>query len=306
MHSRAADWDDLRVVDAIAREGSLAGAARRLRVRHSTVFRRLAAIEKKMGVRLFERLRDGYAPMPAGERVARLAARFADEVLSLERELAGQDLRPSGAVRIATTDSVAAIIMRHVRDLRASHPAIKIEVTISNAMANLTRREADVALRPTPEPPQNLVGRRVAHIAHSIYGSRDYLSGQRRDLTDLYWVGLDDALADTVIGRWMGENVSDERITCRVDALPALRDAAVVGLGIALLPCYLGDTAAELERVAPETMPEPRSALWLLTHDDLKRTARIRATMEALGLALTSDRDLLEGRRPSMGYTPRT
>ena len=133
-HTGAPDWDDLRIVDAIAREGSLAGAARRLRVRHSTVFRRLAAIEQKLGVRLFERFRDGYAPTPAGEKVANL-------VLSLERALAGQDLRPSGVVRIATTDSVAAIMMRHVRNLRTSNPAIQIDVTISNAMANLTRKK---------------------------------------------------------------------------------------------------------------------------------------------------------------------
>ncbi len=297
MRSDGADWDDLRIVDAIAREGSLSGAARRLGVRHSTVFRRLAALEQKLGARLFERFRDGYAATPAGEKVAGLAARFAEDVLALERELAGQDLRPSGVVRIATTDSVAAIMLRHVRQLRASHPAIKIDVAISNAMTNLTRRDADIALRPTPEPPETLVGRRVAEIAHALYASRAHLPGERGDLADYDWIGLDDTLAGTVMGRWMRKKVPDERIVCRVDALPALRDAAVAGLGVALLPCYLGDTTAELARVTPETMPEPRSMLWLLTHEDLKRTARIRVVMDGLGAALGTDRDLLEGRR---------
>ena len=166
------NWDDLHLVLAVVREGTLSGAARRLSVTHSTVFRRLGAIEEQMGVRLFERFRDGYVPTPAGETAAEAAARLEDEVLTLERRLSGQDLRPSGVVRIATTDTLGTILMRHLPAMRAVHPDIQFEVAISNAMANLTRREAEIAIRPTPEPPEILVGRRVANIAHAIYGSK--------------------------------------------------------------------------------------------------------------------------------------
>jgi DNA-binding transcriptional LysR family regulator len=292
------EWDDLRIVLAVFREGTLSGAARRLGVTHSTVFRRLAAIEEQIGARLFERFRDGYVPTPAGESAAKAAARLEDEVLTLERRLSGQDLRPSGVVRITTTDTLGAILMRHLRPMRTVHPQIQFEITISNAMANLTRREAEIAIRPTPEPPEILVGRRIADIAHAIYGSRAYLSRHdKKELSAHDWIALDDALASTVIGRWIHENLRAAHITCRVDALPALRDAALAGLGLALLPCYLGDPAPGLCRLAQKTMTEPRSALWLLTHDDLRRTARIRATLDFLAKAFASERALFEGTR---------
>ena len=166
---------------AVFREGTLSGAARRLGVTHSTVFRRLGAIEEQIGVRLFERFRDGYVPTPAGETAAATAARLEDEVLTLERRLSGQDLRPSGVVRITTTDTLGTILMRHLPAMRAVHPEIQFEVAISNAMANLTRREAEIAIRPNPEPPEILVGRRIADIAHAIYGSRSIPVPERRE-----------------------------------------------------------------------------------------------------------------------------
>ncbi|MEH2544836.1 DNA-binding transcriptional LysR family regulator [Bradyrhizobium sp. AZCC 2262] len=293
------DWNDLRVVLAVFREGSLSGAARALGVRHSTVFRRLDAIEKKMGVRLFERFRDGYAPTPAGETAAASAARLEDEVLTLERKLSGQDLKPAGTVRVTTTDTLSAILMRHLVSMRVSHPEIRLEIVTSNTVADLTRREADVAIRPTPAPSDLLVGRRVADIAHAVYGSDAYLTGYGdKDLSAHDWIGLDDTLASTVIARWMRENIRMARISCRVDALPALRDAADAGFGLAVLPCYVGDSAPGLRRFAAKALSEPRSAVWLLTHDDLKHTARIRAFMDFIAKALASERNLLEGRRP--------
>src|SRR5690242_7155922 len=218
------EWNDLRVVLAVAQEGTLSGAARRLRVTHSTVFRRLGAIEKSLGVRLFERFRDGYSATPAGETAAALAGRFADDFVALERRLSGQDLSPSGTVRIATTDTICAMVMRHAPALRLAHPEIRLEITISNAMANLTRREADMAIRPVPEPSETLVGRRIADIAHAVYGSPSRLAHEGKDLSE--WVGLEDTLATTVIGRWMQANVPPDRIAISVDSLLALRDAA--------------------------------------------------------------------------------
>src|ERR1700739_48036 len=212
MH-RSMDWDDLHVVLAVFREGTPSGAARRLGVTHSTVFRRLGAIEEKIGARLFERFRDRYAPTTVCETAAAYAGPLEDEVLTLERNLSGQDLRPSGTVRITTTDTLAAMVMRHLPAMRDLHPEIQLEIAISNAMANLTRREAEIAIRPTPAPPEILVGRRVADIAHAIYGSRAYLSRhQDKDLSAHDWIALDDALASTVIGRWIHENLRGAHI----------------------------------------------------------------------------------------------
>ena len=290
-------WDDLRFVLAVAREGTLSGAARRLGVRHSTVFRRLGAIERKLGARLFDRFRDGYVATPAGESAAELAARLAEDVLSLERRLTGQDLRPAGTVRVATTDTVAALLMPHIAALRSLQPEILVELVVSNTMANLTHREADIAVRPTADPPEVLVGRRVAAIAHAVYGSRQYLAGRRgKDRNAHAWIGLDDALAGTVIGRWMSDNVPAAQIVCQVDALSTLRDAVCASMGLAVLPCYVGDATAGLMRF-DKTLTEVRSALWLLTHSDIRRTARVRTVMDFLAAALLRERPLLEGRQ---------
>lgn len=299
------DWDDLRLVLAVAQEGTLSGAARRLRVTHSTVFRRLGAIEKSLGVRLFERFRDGYSATPAGETAAALAGRFADDFVALERRLSGQDLSPSGTVRIATSDTICAMVMRHAPALRTAHPEIRLEITIANMMANLTRREADVAIRPVPEPPDTLIGRRIADIAHAVYGSSSRLAHGGKNLSDQEWVGLEDTLATTVIGRWMQANVPADRIALSVDSLLALRDAASAGMGVALLPCYLGDEDERLRRIRPGAVNDVRSALWLLTHGDLRRTARIRAVMDFLATALGSERAFLEGRRYGKGAVSR-
>jgi DNA-binding transcriptional LysR family regulator len=302
----AMDWDDLRLVLAVTREGTLSGAARRLGVTHSTVFRRLGAIEKSLGVRLFDRFRDGYSATAAGESTAALAARFADDFVALERRLSGQDLRPFGMVRITTTDTICTMLMRHIPSLRAAHPEIRLEITISNVMANLTRREADIALRPVPAPPETLVGRRIATITHAVYGSPSYLSRRgSADRTDYDWIGLDDMMATTVIGRWMRENIEDDRIAVKVDALPALTDAACAGMGLALLPCYVGDAEPRLRRARSVAVSAASSTLWLLTHGDLKRTARIQAVMNHLATALGSERALLEGKRPGKGAAPR-
>jgi DNA-binding transcriptional LysR family regulator len=296
MHS-SLDWNDLRVVLAVAREGSLSGAARALRVTHSTVFRRLAVIEQALGVRFFERFRDGYVATPAGEAAALLAERLAGEVAELERRLSGQDMRPSGTVRIATADTVWPLVCRHVPEFRARHPEIVPEFTISNAMANLTRREADIAIRPVPDPPEHLVARRIADIAHALYASPDYLMRNNcRDLGGQDWIGLEDTAPPTVVGRWLRRHVQPGHVVLTVDALPALRDAARAGLGLVVLPCYLGDCDDGLRRLAVTPADLPQSALWLLTHDDLRRTARVRAVVDFFAVALLRYRALLEGK----------
>jgi DNA-binding transcriptional LysR family regulator len=297
MHSTL-DWDDLRVVLAVAREGSLSGAARYLRVTHSTVFRRLAVVEQTLGVRFFDRFREGYAATPAGEAAALLAARLADEIAELERRLSGQDMRPSGAVRIATSDTIWPLVCGYLPEFRTRHPEIVPEFTISNAMANLTRREADIAIRPVSEPPEHLVARRIAGIAHALYASADYpMRKDAADFGDQDWIGLEDAETPTAIGRWLRQHVRPDNVVLTVDALPALRDAARAGLGLVVLPCYLGDSDEKLRRAAATPPDLPRSALWLLTHDDLRRTARVRAAMDFFAVALSQHRALLEGER---------
>ena len=291
------DWDDLRYVLAVAEAGSLAGAARRLRVNHTTALRRIGAFEKRLGLRLFERLPSGYVLTAGGEELIAAAQRVDETVTSLERKLAGRDLRLSGTVRVTTTDTLLGSILPEVlAEFRARHPGIEVEIAVSNLMLNLTKRDADVAIRPAKDPPETLVGRRVATIAFAIYGSTEYLAGHTsHDLVAHRWVAPDDSLADTAVARWMRARLRDSEIALRADSLLALSQAARAGLGLAALPCYLGDTTAGLACVH-RPIPAMEAALWILTHEDLRHTARIRAFTEFAAQALSRRRPLLEGK----------
>jgi DNA-binding transcriptional LysR family regulator len=292
----ALPWDDLKLVFAIGRAGTLSGGARRIGIDHSTAFRRLGALEARLGVRLFDRARDGYAATPAGEAIIREAARFDEVVLALERRLAGEDLRPSGTVRVTTTDTLLGVLAPEIARFREAHPEITVELVVANAFLSLTRRDADVALRPATEAPENLTGRRLAGIATALYAAHDFHAVGLQSFKSENWIGFDESLAHLGSARWVATEVPPERIVARVDSLVAARALACEGLGIAALPCYLGDSDSRLKRVAPP-IDAMASSLWLLTHPDLRRVARIRAFLDFIAGALTMRRREFEGKR---------
>jgi DNA-binding transcriptional LysR family regulator len=291
------EWDDLRYILAVASAGSLAGAARNLGVNHTTVLRRVGAFEARLGLRLFERMPTGYVLTVGGEELVAAARQIDDTVTSLERKLAGQDLRLSGVIRVTSTDTLMVSILPEIlAEFRAANPGIGIEVALSNVMLNLTRREADIAIRPAKDPPETLVGRRIAKIAFAIYGSSQYLSRRRKtdDLAGHQWVGPDDSLADTSVAQWMRSELPESEVVLRADSLLGMREAARAGLGLAALPCYLGDTSSGLVCVH-RPIAAMQTMLWILTHEDLRRTARIRAFTEFAAKAFARRRPLLEG-----------
>ena len=198
-------WDDLRTVLAIAATGSLSGAARQLRVNHATVFRRLHAIEERVGTALFVRGRDGYAATPAGEDLAATARRIEHEVLDVERRLQGMDLQPLGTVGVTTTDTLLAGMLSDVfAGFQADHPGIDLEIPVTNQVFNLSRREADVAIRPGNTPPEALVGRRVGTLSLAIYAPQSWSSESTdRPMDALPWVGADERMGYQALEAWM-------------------------------------------------------------------------------------------------------
>jgi molybdate transport repressor ModE-like protein len=290
-------WEDLRLVRAIGETGALTGAARRLGVDHSTAFRRLGALEARLGVRLFERARDGYTPTPAGEATLAAAERILGDLGELERRIAGEDLRPSGTVRMTTTDTLLDFLAPCVAALRVTHPEITIEVVATNAFFTLTKRDADVAIRPAASAPEGLVGRRIATLATALYAAPDYLARHpdRSDLRAHDWIGPDESLGHLGSAKWIQSTIFPERVIHRGNSLLALRAAARAGIGVAALPCYLADPDPALRRVHPPLL-EMESALWLLTHPDLRRVARIRALLDFLAEWPIDRRQLIEGR----------
>lgn len=283
MNEQRIRWDDLQVVLAIAQTGSLSGASRRLRISHATVFRRINEIERRLGVALFERHRNGYTPTLAGEDLSASAARVQSDINSTERRIAGQDLKLSGSIRITTTDTLfAGLLSPLFAKFRQHYPDIALEVTISNQLQSLSRREADIAIRPTHKPSDTLVGRQIMEITQAIYGQKLLWERAPRpmalaSLPTEGWVGPDVHLGDALFEKWMqGKNAA-----YRLDSMLGMQSAVRQGAGIAVLPCYIGDADEALVRLS-DPIAELTIPLWLLTHPDLRHVARIRAFMEAI------------------------
>lgn len=274
------DWDDLRYFLAVGRTGSLSRAAAQLSVNHSTVLRRLAALEQRLGVRLFERLPTGYVPSAAGEELRARLDPLVEQIESAQRQLSGRDRRLSGTIRITTPDSVAhALLTPILAAFARAHPDIHLQLVVSNLFFSLSRREADVAVRPSNTPPENLLGRRVGRLATAAYAARAWLSRhhpKQHAWAEMDWIGLDDSLAHLAQARWLRANVPEEHIVYRVDSFVLAHDAVREGIGVGLLPVMLADDDRRLVRLA-KPFSEFDTDLWILTHPDLRHVARIRA-----------------------------
>ena len=159
------DWDDLRFFLAVSERGSVSGAAKLLNVNHSTVLRRVASLEKRLGARLFDRLPEGYAMTAQGEELRNQLRGVSEQIVTAQTRLSGRDSGLHGAIRITTTDTLMqGLLMSCLAEFRALHSAIRMEIEVNNTFLSLTRREADIAVRPSNMIPENLVGRRVGRL----------------------------------------------------------------------------------------------------------------------------------------------
>jgi DNA-binding transcriptional LysR family regulator len=282
------DWDDLRYALAIAKHGGLAGAARALGADHSTVFRHLNALEAELGASLFERLPTGYRLTAAGERLIEAAERIETEVIALDRELTGRDTRLTGALRVTCSETLAyRLLTAEIARFRDQHPGIQVELTVDNRALDLSRREADVALRAARPNQPDLFGRRLADIKWAVYGSSEYIARIRKptglpDLAQHSFIGWGEAAQGINAARWLSKTVPREAIVYRTSSLVNQLIAVKGAIGLAVLPCYLADPEPGLERVLPP-IGEITTELWLITHKALKDTARVRAFMEFVG-----------------------
>jgi DNA-binding transcriptional LysR family regulator len=295
------DWDDYRLVLAVAEGGSLMAAARRLAVVQSTAFRRLNALEQRLGVRLFERLAGGYVPSAAGRRVIAAAERMREAADAAERAVTGLDASLSGTVRATAADSVGhALLVAPVARFLAAHPSLAVEVAIENRILALSRREADVALRAQRVTEPELVGRRLSGIAWTVYAARAYATrhGAPRAPAELArhrLIGWDETSASSPALGWLERAAGGKAPVYRANSIVNQLRAVEAGIGLALLPCFLGDRSPGLMRIMPPP-PDLTRELWIATHRDLRRTARVRAFTEFVGAAIMRERPLLEGR----------
>lgn len=280
------NWDDLRSFLAVVEAGGLVAAARRLGINHATVQRRIGRLETALGVRLFDRAPTGYVLTPAGEELVTGSRDMEDRMILLEARIAGRDLQLTGSVRLTTVDSIAETVLpRYLRRFREDYPALTVEVVVENRVLNLTRREADIALRPGPDPRGTMVGRRFAGMGFAVYSADDGADA---------WITGDDSLQHLAAMQWLAGSLGARPVAVRCNSFSAMAAAASAGLGAAVLPRLLGDFRPELVRGT--VLPDAATVdLWLLAHPEVRRISRVRVLLDHLAASLKKDESRCSG-----------
>lgn len=289
------DWDDFRYVLAVADRGSLSAAARALGVNHATVLRRIASFEQSLGVEIFEKRPGGYRVHRGAAPVLRRLRGIEQSVASAQRSIQGLS-GTSGYVRITSTDSLSQLILpRHVGDLHASSPGLRVTLASSNSRLDLSGLDAEITIRPSRLLAEDLEGVEACKLAFAIFGAPDYL---RRNpsphIDDHSWLGVSELLMRSPVGAWEKEHLNVEPVF-KADSFLTLGLAAAGGIGLAMLPVFVGELTAGLEP-APQFDTRLVNTIWVAAHPDLFELERIQFLISFFVDALRADAALLEGR----------
>lgn len=302
MGQVAVNWDDLRFVLALRRMGSLGAAARSLKVESSTASRRLAALEASLGVQLVVRTPEGMTLNAAGISVADVAETIDRGIDELERTIGGDDAKPEGVVKLATTDTVASFLMAGLIPLRDEHPKIKIQLVVANTAHDLVRKEADIAVRMYRDQNPSLITRKIGDVGLSLYASPAFVERTRcclgatiekSALDGLPVIRFADGLAHTKAGQWLAANTRDEDVVLAGTSMASVINAAKAGLGLSLVPCFAVHGDPGLVRLTPAVLA--RVEAWLVIPPEHRATVRVRLVMDAITTLFQRERALLEG-----------
>lgn len=296
------NWDDMRVFLAIAREGSLSAAARRLGITQPTAGRRLRALEEALSARLFDRLPQGFLPTAAGAELLPLAEAMerSAEAVALRQPVFADQVR--GTVRISLGEVTAQFLAPRLPWLRQRLPEIELELPVSHLLANLSRREADLVIRDClPESP-GLVARRLGAFAFAVYGARDYVAANPAALgearwRDCAWVGYDEEHHYFPGQQWLLSKLEGQVPAVRLNDAMVLQEAVRAAAGLGVLACFAADSDPALVRLTPP-IPEADSVKHLIVHPDLRRVPSVRAVMDVLVELFESETEALAGRPP--------
>ena len=284
------NWDDLRFFLALSREGSVSGAGRVLSVKHTTVARRIAALEEQMGSRLFDRLPSGYVMTQVAENLFPHALAMEELARAADREVFGMDTQLSGSLRLAASyDVLTRLITPKLSQFTDQYPGIEIELLSSTSLVDLASRQADIALRLSPKPPEYLIGREIVPLKHGVYASTKYLRKKRGTESLILWE------PDRDTPEWVSDHFPSGRVVARVSEIMTMLDAVKNHLGIARMPCYVADGEPSLRRIDVPLSPS-KWGVWVLSHVDLRSTARVRVCREFLIDVIEQQRGLIEGK----------
>lgn len=275
---------DLELLLALVRGRSLAGAAERLKVDASTVFRAIGRLERKLGGPLFERSRHGYAPTELARTLALHAERIESQLQEAREAVWGRGGEASGVLRITTTDTLLnGLLLPALARFAALHPGIELELLAANPLANLSQRDADVALRATRAPPEQVVGSRLGSIGSAVFAGRPYLArrGRPAALDQADWIALDDSLADHPSVRWRRQQYPKLKPRIRCNSVLSVAGAIVNGLGVGVAPLFLLQQHPQVEMLG-EPVAELETGLWMLAHPEVRHWQRVRLLFDFL------------------------
>ncbi len=294
------NWDDVRFFLALARNQTVRGTASALGTSHSTVLRRVAALETSLGARLFHRQSRGYVLTAAGERARDVATQLEESMLELRRQVQGADERLSGPVRVSTSPAFLKVLLEALPAFIARYPGIHLEFAAPTHNVDLTRGEADIAVRIAASPDPNLVGRCVGRVGVGVYGSRAY--ADRVDATtgwrELDWLNGNPNTFG-VFASWITEHVEPSQIRLRLSGVLEMLEAISAGLGVTLLPAPQGDADPMLHCF--HRIDELSAPVWVLSHSDLRTTARVRVVRAFIGETIGRAAPLLMQSTPVAG-----
>jgi DNA-binding transcriptional LysR family regulator len=296
------DWNDLKHFLAFARTGSMLAAAKTLGVNQSTVSRRLAALEERVGRRLVERHLGGYRLTEHGEQLRPDAERIEAAVAAFERHLASCQKEIAGTLRLTCPTTIAHRLARAslIDAFHARHPGLWVELVMSDHYLDLAKGEADIAIRSGQSPDQNLVGRKIGETPWAVYASRSYVERHGRpqrveDIERHFVVAMDGGMTNYRVAQWLRSIAPHATIAARCDSWPGLILAVKSGAGLTPLPIAEGDRDSELVRVIDD-IPELLMRIYLVTHPDLHRTPRVRAFFEFVATEIKVFRAVLSGK----------
>lgn len=297
------DWDDLRFVLAVARTGSALRAARALKVNQTTVTRRIAQIEDVIGAKLFESRQSGQAPTPLGQMVAAGAERVEAEVLAVQRAIEARQRVLSGSVRFTSSEVYANyVVAPFLRNFRQQYPGVRVELITADQRLDIAHGEADVALRAGSRPEGGgIVAQRLPDAGWTSYWSRSYAEEHGLPTSAEGFAGHLVALVEGPMERlapfiWLSQIAQTATVITRSNSLTNLLSAIRAGLGISMLPCFVGDNEPDLVRCLPP-VAELDGEVWLVIREDLKQTAHIRAFVDCLSAHMFALRGPHSGRQ---------